>query len=256
MFFLSAFSKHYADVVFLEDSSETMGSSVFEAVKNFTAQVVEQLDVGPNKYRIGFAQYSGEGKKEFLLNTYKTKKEILNHIQSSAFMGGPLQTGSALRFLREAYFTEEAGSRYNQGMPQYTVVITSAKSEDDVKEAAQELRGMGVQVVSVGILNSDREEMETIAASPLVYQVDDVQRLSRLHQNMADILENPFQQQLDGLEEEIPAGTLTLGNRKLHREIGYRDKNSVVQKIRLYCSMKVTLVKKFSSDVWRSHFTI
>ncbi|XP_063003668.1 collagen alpha-4(VI) chain-like [Elgaria multicarinata webbii] len=204
---IKVFTKHYADVVFLLDSSEAMGSSNFEKAKEFIAQIVEQLDVGADKYRIGFAQYSGERRTEFLLNTYESTEDVQNHIQTSAqFMGGPLETGGAMRFLLEVYFTEEAGSRFNQGTPQFAVVVTSAKSEDDVKEAAKELKETGIQVVTVGILNSDREEIEAMATSPFVYQVNDVQRLVQYRKNVVDILEASIQQQHDdAIEADVPA---------------------------------------------------
>ncbi|XP_053121349.1 collagen alpha-6(VI) chain-like isoform X2 [Hemicordylus capensis] len=204
---VKAFTKHYADIVFLVDSSERMGSSTFEEVKKFILQVVEQLDIGADKYRVGFAQYSREGQIEFLLNTYENKEDVLNHLQRSViFMGGPLQTGSALQFLQDVYFTVEAGSRFNQGTPQFTVVVTSAKSEDDVEEAATELKEMGVKVVTVGILNSDRKEMEVIATSPLVYQLSDVESFNQLQKNITDLLEVPVQQQYEeALEAEVPA---------------------------------------------------
>ncbi|XP_066485256.1 collagen alpha-4(VI) chain-like [Tiliqua scincoides] len=204
---IKAFTKHYADVVFLVDSSERMESSTFEAIKKFIAQIVEQLDIGVDKYRIGFAQYSHEGRTEFLLNTYKNKEDILNHIQSSAvFTGGSLQTGSALQFLRDVHFTEEAGSRFNQGTPQFAVVVTSAKSEDNIKESARELKEMGVKVITVGVLNADQEEIEVIATSPLVFQLDEVETLNQLHNNVTDILEAPVQEQYkDALQAEVPS---------------------------------------------------
>uniref|UniRef100_A0A8C5F2R0 VWFA domain-containing protein n=1 Tax=Gopherus evgoodei TaxID=1825980 RepID=A0A8C5F2R0_9SAUR len=167
-----AFTKHYADIVFLVDSSVNMGSSTFEQIKNFIYQIVDQLDIGTDKYRVGLAQYSREGLVEFLLNTYKSKEDVLNHLQGRVtFLGGPLQTGRALEFLHQVFFKEEAGSRISQGTPQFAVVITSAKSKDDVAEAAEELKEIGVKVISVGVQNFDREEMEVIATSPLVYQI-------------------------------------------------------------------------------------
>ncbi|XP_053215123.1 collagen alpha-6(VI) chain-like [Podarcis raffonei] len=204
---ITAFTKHYADVVFLIDSSDTMGAPNFEAVKKFTAQIVEQLDVGAGRYQIGFAQYSGEGKREFLLNTYESKEDVLNHIQNSVeFIGGPSQTGAALQFLQDVYFTEEAGSRFNQGTPQFTVVVTSAKSEDDVKESAKRLKEMGVKVVTVGILDSDRVEMEEIATETLVFQADDVQSLDQVQQAVVDILGVSVHQHYDdALDIDVPA---------------------------------------------------
>uniref|UniRef100_A0A8C3XLS6 VWFA domain-containing protein n=1 Tax=Chelydra serpentina TaxID=8475 RepID=A0A8C3XLS6_CHESE len=188
----------YADIVFLVDSSVNMGSSTFEEIKYFIYQIVDQLDIGIDKYRVGLAQYSKEGRVEFLLNTYKSKEDVLNHIQGRVtFLGGPLQTGSALEFLHKVFFKEEAGSRISQGTPQFAVVITSAKSKDDVAGAAEELKEMGVKVILVGVQNSDREEMEVIATSPLVYQVSGGQSITQLHQDIIDVLEAPVQQQYD-----------------------------------------------------------
>ncbi|XP_014381510.1 collagen alpha-6(VI) chain-like isoform X1 [Alligator sinensis] len=192
---IQAFTKHYGDVVFLVDSSVHMGSSTFEQVKQFAYHVVEQLDIGMDKFRIGLAQYSTESQGEFFLNTYANKEDVLNHIQEYvAFMGGPLQTGSSLKFLCEAFFTEDAGSRFSQGTPQFAVVITSAKSEDEVLESALKLKEMGVKVISIGVQNSDRQEMEVIATSPWVYQVDEGDSISQLHQDIINILEPPVQQ--------------------------------------------------------------
>uniref|UniRef100_A0A674KHD4 VWFA domain-containing protein n=1 Tax=Terrapene triunguis TaxID=2587831 RepID=A0A674KHD4_9SAUR len=165
-----------ADIVFLVDTSTSIGRENFQKVKNFLYTL---LDVGIDKYRVGLAQYSREGHVEFLLNTYKSKEDVLTHIQGRVtFLGGPLQTGSALEFLHKVFFKEEVGSRISQGTPQFAVVITSAKSKDDVAEAAEELKEIGVKVISVGVQNSDREEMEVIATSPLVYQVNGGQSIS------------------------------------------------------------------------------
>ncbi|KAL8165473.1 UNVERIFIED_CONTAM: hypothetical protein K2H54_045761 [Gekko kuhli] len=198
--------KQYGDVVFLVDSSNAMEYSTFEEIKTFIAQIVEQLDVGADKYRIGFAQYSRDGQVEFLLKTYENKDDVLSHIENSVqFLGGPLQTGSALRFVRNTYFTEEAGSRLNQGTPQYTVVVTSAKSEDDITEGAQELKERGVNIITVGVLNSDREELHTVATSPWVFQVSDEQSVSQFHKDVVDILDGPAHQEFeDALVAEVP----------------------------------------------------
>uniref|UniRef100_A0A452IQ66 VWFA domain-containing protein n=1 Tax=Gopherus agassizii TaxID=38772 RepID=A0A452IQ66_9SAUR len=200
-------SFHYADIVFLVDSSVNMGSSTFEQIKNFIYQIVDQLDIGTDKYRVGLAQYSREGLVEFLLNIYKSKEDVLNHLQGRVtFLGGPLQTGRALEFLHQVFFKEEAGSRISQGTPQFAVVITSAKSKDDVAEAAEELKEIGVKVISVGVQNFDREEMEVIATSPLVYQISGGQSISQLHQDITNVLEAPVQQQyVSALDAKVPA---------------------------------------------------
>lgn len=221
--FLTAFTKRYADIVFLLDSSNSMGSANFEKVKKVIVQIVEQLDIGAKKHQIGLAQYSEGGKVEFLLNRYKTKKDILNHIQqSTVFMGGPLKTGSALQFLRKVYFVEKAGSRLRQGTPQFTVIFSSAKSEDDVRKPAKELKEMGVNIAAVGVLQSDEEEMKVIATSPLLDQVDDIEYLDQLQKIVIDIVDAPVQQEYEAvLDASVPAG-IVISLEELHIKIGRR----------------------------------
>uniref|UniRef100_A0A8C4YSR8 VWFA domain-containing protein n=1 Tax=Gopherus evgoodei TaxID=1825980 RepID=A0A8C4YSR8_9SAUR len=184
-FFVSPFSL---------DTSTSIGQENFQKVKNFLYTLVSSLNVSSDQIRVGLAQYSDETFTVFLLNQYSLKN-VLNHLQGRVtFLGGPLQTGRALEFLHQVFFKEEAGSRISQGTPQFAVVITSAKSKDDVAEAAEELKEIGVKVISVGVQNFDREEMEVIATSPLVYQISGGQSISQLHQDITNVLEAPVQQ--------------------------------------------------------------
>lgn len=130
------------------------------------------LDVGRNKYQIGLAQYGGQGHTEFLLNTYQSQDEITAHIHEHfAVRGGSRRTGKALRYLHQTFFQEAAGSRFLQGVPQYAVVITSGKSEDEVWEAAQTLREKGVKVMTVGVQDFDRGDLEGMGTPPFVYEM-------------------------------------------------------------------------------------
>lgn len=195
---IQAFSKQFADVVFLIDSSVNMGAINFQQMKEFLTSIIEKLDVGIKKYQIGLAQYSGEAQTEFLLNTYLSREEVLDHIQRRlSFKGGPLQTGSALRYARSTFFTEEGGSRINQGVPQYAVLLTAGKSKDDVLSSAKELRTSGVTVVSVGVKESDLEQLAGIATPPHAFQLKDMQQLSELPKEILDILQSQIEQKFD-----------------------------------------------------------
>ncbi|RVE63298.1 hypothetical protein OJAV_G00164230 [Oryzias javanicus] len=48
------------DVVFLVDSSGSIGSKNFDLVKEFLKNIIEGLDVGREKIRVGLAQYNDE----------------------------------------------------------------------------------------------------------------------------------------------------------------------------------------------------
>ncbi|XP_077159547.1 collagen alpha-4(VI) chain-like isoform X2 [Paroedura picta] len=201
---IKSYLEQYGDVVFLVDSSGVM-ESTFEKIKTSIAQIVERLDVGVNKFRIGFAQYSGEGHVEFLLKTYENKDDVLRHIQRIVpFQRGPLQTGSVLRFLRDAYFTEEAGSRLSQGTPQYIVVVPSATSEDDIAVAVQELKVAGVNVITLDVLNSDREGLAMSPPSVGVSQTNNEQ-IGQFHVPVVEVLVgSTYQRFADDLAAKAP----------------------------------------------------
>ncbi|XP_018418248.1 PREDICTED: collagen alpha-6(VI) chain-like [Nanorana parkeri] len=183
---IQASSKRYADIVFLVDSSSSIGTAVFQQIKAFITRIIEQLDVGINKYRVGLAQYSGTAQTEFLLNTHDTKQQVTGHVKNITFRGGPLNTGSALDYLHTTFYVEEAGSRINQGLPQFAVIITSAKSQDIVTTHAQQLKSIGVTTIAVGIRNSEREELEEIATDPFVFQLSDLRGIGDVEQEVVN----------------------------------------------------------------------
>uniref|UniRef100_H0XP18 VWFA domain-containing protein n=1 Tax=Otolemur garnettii TaxID=30611 RepID=H0XP18_OTOGA len=165
-------SKAYADVVFLADTSQNTSWDSFQVMRNFITRVVGMLDVGRDKYQIGLAQYGDQGHTEFLLNTYKAQDEMILHIHENFVpRGGSRRTGKALQYLYRTFFQEKAESRFLQGIPQYVVVITSGKSEDEVRDAAQTLKEKGVKVIFVGVQDIGRRELEGLESPQLVFEI-------------------------------------------------------------------------------------
>lgn len=203
-FFLSAaFAKQYADVIFLIDNTENMKTSTSERVKHFISQVIRQLDIGLNKYRIGLAQFSGIGKVEFLLNTYENKEEVLGHIQRSiAFTGGSLQNESAMEFLKKTFLMNGAGSRLSDGTPQVVVIFTSV-SRNSIMDEAWILEEIGVKVTSVDIEYFDKLK----ATASKAYQIYEVESIDPAQQNIVSDIETSLQTLYD-LDSSVPAGML------------------------------------------------
>ncbi|KAK1172363.1 collagen alpha-6(VI) chain-like [Acipenser oxyrinchus oxyrinchus] len=188
----------FADVVFLVDGSTSMGASNFKQIKLFILRIINQLKVGISQHRIGLAQFSGDTQTEFLLNTYETKEQVVNHIQNRfKFRGGAHRTGQALEYLRLSFFNKSAGSRISQGYTQIAVVITSSQSEDSVQKASKTIKVEGVKVISVGLMNSIRSELEIMATIPHVYQLNSLQSLGQVSQEVIRIIQS--RQALPGL---------------------------------------------------------
>ncbi|XP_020842911.2 collagen alpha-4(VI) chain-like [Phascolarctos cinereus] len=188
---IQAFTKSYADVVFLVDTSKGTSPATFHRMKSFIFRVIDVLEVGRDKYQIGLAQYGHQVHVEFLLNTYQNLDEMIIHIQQNFVLrGGARKTENALQYMQETFFQEKAGSRFLQGIPQYAVVITSGHSEDLVSEAAQKLKGRGVKIMAVGIQNFDRRELEGMATPPFVFEIEGQDGVRQLQRDMSQVFEN------------------------------------------------------------------
>ncbi|XP_032423103.1 collagen alpha-3(VI) chain isoform X7 [Xiphophorus hellerii] len=151
------------DIVFLMDSSDEMLSD-FTQVRGFVQQMVEKLTVGERKDQVSVVQYSNEPSVEFLLNTHKSQQSAADSLKTIRHKGGRSRnTGAALNYVKENVFTPSSGSRRQQGVPQTLVLLTSGRSNDDVRKAAENLKEIGVMMFVVGIKNADILEMQSIS---------------------------------------------------------------------------------------------
>ncbi|XP_068567699.1 collagen alpha-6(VI) chain [Cebidichthys violaceus] len=155
-----------ADIVFLVDGSTSIGNSNFQEVRSFLRSLIKVLDIGPDKVRIGLAQYSDETVQEFLLKDHTNKKSLLTAVEKLPYRKGGTKTGEAIEFLLENYFTEDAGSRAKQRVPQIAVVITDGDSQDNVTASAQLLRQHRVIVFGIGVGAANQKTMESITNRP------------------------------------------------------------------------------------------
>lgn len=154
------------DVVFLIDGSDDSRSG-FEGIRGFAEKIVESLNVEENGDRVALVQYSRDTTANFYLNSYSSTNDVLTSIRSMRHKAGrPLNTGAALHFVRDNVFTASAGGRSAEGVPQYLFLFIGGRSSDDIRGAAQSLRGNGIRTLSLGTQNADTLELQTIAFTP------------------------------------------------------------------------------------------
>ncbi|KAM5268111.1 collagen alpha-3(VI) chain isoform 8-T8 [Hipposideros larvatus] len=171
------------DVVFLLDGSEGVRSG-FSLLKEFVQDMVESLDVGPDRVRVAVVQYSDRTRPEFYLNSYMDKQSVVNAVRGLTLLGGPTpNTGAALDFVLRNILISTVGSRIAEGVPQLLIVLTADRSGDDVSGPSGVLRRGGVVPIGVGIGSADVTEMQTISfipdfavAVPTFRQLGDIQQ--------------------------------------------------------------------------------
>ncbi|XP_004625277.2 collagen alpha-6(VI) chain [Octodon degus] len=181
----------YADVVFLVDSSDHLGTKYFPLVKTFLNRMISSLPIEPTKYRVALAQYSDALHSEFHLSAFRSRNPMLSHLKKNfAFIGGPLKLGKALREAHKTYFSAPTNGRDKKQFPPVLVVLASGKSEDDVEAAAQALRKDGVKIISVGLQEASEESLKAVATSQFHFNLRTARDLSTFSQNMTQIIKD------------------------------------------------------------------
>ncbi|XP_048390035.1 collagen alpha-3(VI) chain isoform X1 [Stegostoma tigrinum] len=174
------------DIVFLIDGSFHVGDTNLPAIRDFISRIIETLDIGSDRVRVGLVQYSDIAEPLFLLSTYSSKDEILSEINRLTLRGGTvLNTGAALDYVHRYIFTKYSGSRKQEGVPQFLILLTGGRSRDDIKRPADALLRSGVMTIVVGAENAIEQQLQQIALDrSLVYTVDEFPSLPKIQQDV------------------------------------------------------------------------
>uniref|UniRef100_A0A8C8IC29 Collagen, type XIV, alpha 1b n=1 Tax=Oncorhynchus tshawytscha TaxID=74940 RepID=A0A8C8IC29_ONCTS len=170
-----------ADIVILVDGSWSIGRINFRLVRMFLENLVSAFHVEFDKTRIGLAQYSGDPRIEWHLNTFTTKEAVIDAVKNLPYKGGNTLTGLALTYILENSYKPESGSR--AGVPKIGILITDGKSQDDVQPPARSLREAGIELFAIGVKNADEKELKAIGSPPEethVYNVADFSVMSSI----------------------------------------------------------------------------
>ncbi|XP_058249857.1 collagen alpha-6(VI) chain-like [Hemibagrus wyckioides] len=155
-----------ADIVFLVDSSGSIEDAEFLRMKKFLHTFIMDLDINPDKIRVGLAQFSNEPHREFLLGEYVDKNDLLEKVDKLTYLKGGTETGKALSFILNNYFTKANGSRIEENVPQIAVVITDGHSGDETESPAMELRRKGVLIFTIAVGKARIKGLQSIANKP------------------------------------------------------------------------------------------
>uniref|UniRef100_A0A3B4AM47 VWFA domain-containing protein n=1 Tax=Periophthalmus magnuspinnatus TaxID=409849 RepID=A0A3B4AM47_9GOBI len=160
------------ELVFVIDSSESVGPENFEIIKDFVNALVDRVTVGRNATRIGLVLYSLEVKLVFNLARYVTKQDIKQAIRNIPYMGEGTYTGTAIRKA-----TQDAFYSSRTGVSKVAIVITDGQTDkrEPVKLdiAVREAHAANIEMFALGIVNTSDptqgeflRELNLIASDP------------------------------------------------------------------------------------------
>lgn len=155
------------DIVFLVDGSNYIGSNNFPYVRDFLINVVNQLEVRPDRVQFGLMQFAENPAIEFYLNTYNNRDDIVNKISQLRLTGGSvLNTGAAMEYALYNMFQPSVGSRRKEGVQQVLVLVTGGPASDQLKSVADKLAVAGVLTFTVSSGQADESMLQTVAFVP------------------------------------------------------------------------------------------
>ena len=85
---LSACDDRAFDVVFLLDSSGSVGEQNFTTMKEFVKEVIQKLPIGPDATNVGLITFSKYPVVRITLSDFDTKADLLNAVDSVQYVAG------------------------------------------------------------------------------------------------------------------------------------------------------------------------
>lgn len=164
----------------------------FTASRDFLYKVIDELDVKPDGTRIAVAQYSDDVKVESRFDQHQNKPEILNLVKRMKLKTGKaLNLGYALDYAQRYIFVKAAGSRIEDGVLQFLVLLVAGKSSDRVDRPALNLKQSGVVPFILQAKNADPAELELIVPSPaFILAAESLPKIGDLQPQIVNLLKS------------------------------------------------------------------
>ncbi|XP_004692247.2 PREDICTED: collagen alpha-6(VI) chain [Condylura cristata] len=181
-----------ADIMFLVDSSGSIGTENFRKMKTFMKNLVSKSQIGANRVQIGVVQFSDINKEEFQLNRFVSQSTISDAIEAMELIGQTTMTGSALTFVSQ-YFSPAKGARPN--VKKFLILITDGEAHDIVKDPAEALRQEGIIIYSVGVFGSNFTQLQEISGrQEMVFYVENFDILQHIEDDLVFGICSPLEE--------------------------------------------------------------
>ncbi|KAM8947780.1 matrilin-4 isoform 2-T2 [Pelodytes ibericus] len=171
------------DLVFIIDSSRSVRPFEFESMRKFMIDMINSLDIGFAKTRVGVVQYSSQVQNVFSLKTFSKKSDIEKAINDIIPLAQGTMTGLAIQYAMTVAFTVEEGARpLSERIPRVAIIVTDGRPQDRVTEVAAQARDAGIEIYAVGIQRADVSSLRAMASTPLDDHVFHVESFDLIEQ--------------------------------------------------------------------------
>ena len=154
------------DVVFVIDTSGSIGSTRFQLIREFTANITTELINSSPNSAVGVILFASSAYIRFNLQTYTSLNALLSAIDNLPYSGGGTDTAEALTLLLTTAQNGTLGLR-NDSL-NTAIVITDGHSNNHsaTLSAAAALHASNIfDVYAIGVGGADFTELAVIASS-------------------------------------------------------------------------------------------
>ncbi|XP_036414454.1 LOW QUALITY PROTEIN: collagen, type XXVIII, alpha 1b [Colossoma macropomum] len=180
------------ELVFVIDSSESVGPDSFGIIKDFVNALIDRVSVSPNMTHVGVVLYSHVTMVISSLHQQSTREEVKAAVRRMAYMGEGTYTGSAIHEANKLFRLARPGVK------KVAVVITDGQADKrDVvrlEDAVQDAHLDGIEMYVIGVVNQSdpffrdfKKELDSIASDPdeeHVYVISDFTTLPALEKKL------------------------------------------------------------------------
>ncbi|KAK2903583.1 hypothetical protein Q8A67_008296 [Cirrhinus molitorella] len=184
------------ELVFVIDSSESVGPDNFEVIKDFVNTLIDRVSVSPEVTRVGVVLYSHINLVVTSIQERLSRDEVKAAVRRMPYIGEGTYTGSGIRKANEIF-------RFARpGVEKVAVVITDGQTNhrDPVKleEAVREAHSANITMLVIGVMNQSdpvyedfKEEIKSIASSPKeqhMFSTEDIRLLSEVTSKLVTVI--------------------------------------------------------------------
>ncbi|KAM4600414.1 collagen, type XXVIII, alpha 1b [Polymixia lowei] len=187
------------ELVFVIDSSESVGPDGFNIVKDFVNALIDRASVNPETTRVGVVLYSHINIVVVGLGQQSSRDQIKTAVRTMTYLGEGTFTGSAIQQANEVFKAARTGVR------KVAIVITDGQADQrdqvSLEGAVKEAHGNNIEMFVIGVVNQSdplhkefSKELDLMASDPdgeHVYLIDDFRTLPALESKLlSHICEN------------------------------------------------------------------
>ncbi|CAF1047667.1 unnamed protein product [Didymodactylos carnosus] len=179
------------DLGFILDASGSIGPTDYERQRNFTKDILQLVNVGPNKTHVAIINYSAKIETLSLLNQYYTINEKLNRVNNATYFGEATHTGEALQEANRVFSNNNGPRPTEDGAPKVIFLITDGQSNGAVPPipVAAVLKQRDIHIFTVGVGNGvNLNELHAICTQPWRENYLPIANYSSLEQRLSQFV--------------------------------------------------------------------